>query len=86
MSQPEQHLAQDVQRAVENVLDAHGFDVTKFVLVAEVRDPRSGAVPPSLYLTTSNETPMWDSMGLLAYVAAMDHAQIAVRLQAPEPR
>lgn len=71
------HVDREMQTAVEDVLHRHGHDVTKFVLIAEVRDPRSGAVPPALYIGTSNETPMWDSMGLLAYVTSRDYAEIA---------
>lgn len=79
-------LDDDMQRAVTAVLEQHGLDVTKYVLIAETRDPHSGAVPPALYIGTSNETPLWDSMGMLAYVAGMDHADIASRARLAEPR
>lgn len=79
-------LDDDVQAAITGVLENYGHDVTKFVLIAEVRDPHSGAVPPALYVGTSNETPLWDSMGLLAYVAGMDDAEIAGRARLAEPR
>lgn len=86
MTENENYLQQDVRRAIDRILEDHGCDVTKFVLVAEVRHPARGDLAPSLYVETSNDTPLWDSMGLLAYVAGMDHADIASRARLAEPR